>query len=52
VWFGCDVGKDFNRKGGFLDTKAFDLSGVYKTSFEMTKVRIPIRVILWEKNNC
>ncbi|KAJ6248990.1 bleomycin hydrolase [Anaeramoeba flamelloides] len=31
VWFGCDVGKFFNRGTGTLDTKVFDWDVLYNT---------------------
>lgn len=37
VWFGCDVGKEFDRDLGLMDVKLFDYTGVYGTSFGMTK---------------
>jgi bleomycin hydrolase len=37
VWFGCDVGKMFDRDLGLMDVELFDYEGVYGTAFEMTK---------------
>eukprot|EP00753_Platysulcus_tardus_P000027 PLAT10019.1.p2 GENE.PLAT10019.1~~PLAT10019.1.p2 ORF type:complete len:517 (+),score=253.90 PLAT10019.1:30-1580(+) len=37
VWFGCDVGKFFDRKLGVMDLDLFDYSVVYGTSDDMTK---------------
>ena len=37
VWFGCDVGQFSNRKGGYLTMDAYDLPGLFDTTFGMTK---------------
>ena len=37
VWFGCDVGKYFNRELGIMDDKLFDFELFYGTNFELTK---------------
>ncbi|MCC6443812.1 MAG: C1 family peptidase [Armatimonadetes bacterium] len=37
VWFGCDVGKMFDRDLGLMDVDLFDYEGVYETSFETDK---------------
>lgn len=37
VWFGCDVGKMFDRDLGLLDTDLYDFEGVYGVSFQMSK---------------
>ena len=37
VWFGCDVGKYFNRELGVMDDKLFDFELFYGTNFELTK---------------
>lgn len=40
VWFGCDVGKSFDRDLGIMDTDLFDYHGVYGTEFAMTKAEM------------
>ncbi len=37
VWFGCDVGKMFDRDLGLMDTDLYDYEGVYGTSFDLNK---------------
>jgi len=37
VWFGCDVGKTFDRDLGVMDTELFDYHGVYGVEFGMDK---------------
>jgi bleomycin hydrolase len=37
VWFGCDVGKQMRRDLGLWDGSLFDYSGLYETSFELSK---------------
>jgi bleomycin hydrolase len=37
VWFGCDVGKSFDRDLGLMDTDLFDYTGVYGTEFTLDK---------------
>ena len=37
VWFGCDVGKTFDRDLGIMDLELYDYEGVYGTGFGMTK---------------
>ncbi len=37
VWFGCDVGKMFDRDLGAMDLEIFDYEAVYGTTFGMTK---------------
>ncbi len=37
VWFGCDVGKRFNRDMGVLDMGIYDYENVFQTSFKMNK---------------
>jgi len=37
VWFGCDVGKEFDRDLGLMDVELFDYANVYGTTFGMTK---------------
>lgn len=37
VWFGCDVGQDFSRKKGILDTNLFRPERVYGTKPKITK---------------
>ncbi|HSV73607.1 MAG TPA: C1 family peptidase [Chthonomonadales bacterium] len=37
VWFGCDVGKSFDRDLGLLDMELYDYEGVYGTRFGMDK---------------
>lgn len=37
VWFGCDVGKMFDRDLGLMDTELYDFEGVYGVPFHMTK---------------
>src|SRR5262249_15704779 len=37
VWFGCDVGKMFDRDLGTMDLDIFDYEAVYGTGFGMTK---------------
>ncbi len=37
VWFGCDVGKMFDRDLGLMDTDLYDFEGVYGVGFHMSK---------------
>jgi bleomycin hydrolase len=37
VWFGCDVGKRFNRDMGVLDMGIYDYENVFQTPFKMNK---------------
>ena len=37
VWFGCDVGKMFNRDLGIMDMKLYDYEKLFNTSFKMNK---------------
>jgi bleomycin hydrolase len=37
VWFGCDVGKYFNRELGIMDDKLFNFELFYGTKFNLTK---------------
>ncbi|WP_300561604.1 C1 family peptidase, partial [Companilactobacillus sp.] len=37
VWFGSDVVKSSDRKIGIMDTKIYDLEGLFNTDFSMTK---------------
>ena len=37
VWFGCDVGKMFNRDFGIMDMKLYDYEKLFNTSFKMNK---------------
>ena len=37
VWFGCDVGKYFNRSLGVMDNKLFDFELFYGTKFKLNK---------------
>jgi bleomycin hydrolase len=37
VWFGCDVGKLFDRDLGMMDVELFDYEGVYGLGFGMDK---------------
>lgn len=37
VWFGCDVGKSFDRDLGLMDVDLYDFEEVYGTKFGMTK---------------
>jgi bleomycin hydrolase len=37
VWFGCDVGKMFDRDLGLMDVELYDFEGVYGTDFTMNK---------------
>ena len=37
VWFGCDVGKMFNRDMGVLDMGIYDYENVFQTPFKMNK---------------
>ncbi len=39
VWFGCDVGKMFDRDLGLMDTDLYDYEGVYGTKFGMDKAQ-------------
>jgi len=38
-WFGCDVGKMFDRTTGFWDAKLFDFEGVYRVDLDLTKAQ-------------
>lgn len=37
VWFGCDVGKHFDRDLGLMDMDVLDYEGIYGTAFGMDK---------------
>tara|TARA_B110000263_G_scaffold223701_1_gene213620 strand:- start:43 stop:1377 length:1335 start_codon:yes stop_codon:yes gene_type:complete len=37
VWFGCDVGKMFNRDFGIMDMNLYDYEKLFNTSFKMNK---------------
>ena len=37
VWFGCDVGKMFNRDLGVMDMKLYDYEKLFNTTFKMNK---------------
>ena len=37
VWFGCDVGKHFDRKIGVMDIDLFDFNSFYQSQFSMDK---------------
>jgi bleomycin hydrolase len=37
VWFGCDVGKMFDRELGLMDLESFDYANVYGTAFGLNK---------------
>ena len=37
VWFGCDVGKHFDRKLGVMDMDLFDYNTFYQSNFSMNK---------------
>ena len=37
VWFGCDVGKMFNRDLGIMDMNLYDYEKLFNTSFKMNK---------------
>lgn len=37
VWFGCDVGKMFNRDLGIMDMKIYDYEKLFNMSFKMDK---------------
>ena len=37
VWFGCDVGKMFNRDLGLMDIKIYDYEKLFNTTFNMNK---------------
>jgi bleomycin hydrolase len=37
VWFGCDVGKHFDRELGLMDMDLLDYEGIYGTQFGMDK---------------
>ena len=37
VWFGCDVGKMFNRDLGIMDMKLYDYEKLFNTNFKMNK---------------
>jgi len=39
VWFGCDVGKTFDRDMGLMDLELFDYKGVYGVDFGMDKAQ-------------
>jgi len=38
-WFGCDVGKMFDRVTGFWDARLFDFEGVYGVDLDLTKAQ-------------
>ena len=37
VWFGCDVGKMFNRELGIMDMNLYDYENLFDTKFKMNK---------------
>ena len=37
VWFGCDVGKMFNRELGIMDMNLYDYENLFNTNFKMDK---------------
>jgi len=37
VWFGCDVGKRFNREEGVLDMGIYDYENIFQIPFKMNK---------------
>lgn len=37
VWFGCDVGKMFDRELGLMDTELYDYTALYGVEFGLTK---------------
>lgn len=37
VWFGCDVGKMFNRDLGIMDMELYDYEKLFNTTFKMNK---------------
>ena len=37
VWFGCDVGKMFNRELGIMDMDLYDYENLFDTKFKMNK---------------
>jgi len=37
VWFGCDVGKRFNREQGVLDMGIYDYENIFQIPFKMNK---------------
>jgi len=39
VWFGCDVGKSFDRDQGLMDIELFNYAGLYGTEFHMSKAQ-------------
>lgn len=39
VWFGSDVVQSSDRKLGIMDTKIYDLAGLFNTDFSMTKAQ-------------
>jgi bleomycin hydrolase len=39
VWFGCDVGKSFDRDLGLMDAELYDYEGVYRTPFALDKAQ-------------
>jgi len=39
VWFGCDVGKEFDRDLGLMDPELFDWPSVYGTEFGLNKAQ-------------
>ncbi len=39
VWFGCDVGKTFDRDLGIMDLELFDFKGIYGLDFGMDKAQ-------------
>jgi len=40
VWFGCDVGKSFDRDLGIMDAELYDYQGVYDVKFGFTKAEM------------
>jgi bleomycin hydrolase len=37
VWFGCDVGKSFDRDLGLMDSELYDFEGLYRVPFALDK---------------
>ena len=40
VWFGCDVGKSFDRDLGVMDAELYDYEGLYGVPFGFTKAEM------------
>lgn len=39
VWFGCDVGKSFDRDLGLMDAELYDFEGLYRVPFALDKAQ-------------